>query len=78
MMPKVYEELVEFIARLSPQEVINFRPSQASQERLETLLQRRRDSRLTPEEEEELQNYLVVEHLFRLAKAKAHEFIRNA
>ena len=74
-MPKVYEELIEFIARLSPQEVINFQPSAASRKRLETLLYRRREAQLAPEEEEELENYLVLEHLFRMAKAKAHELI---
>ncbi len=76
-MPKVYEELVEFIARLSPKEVVNFRPSEVSRQRLEDLLKRRRESALTPEEEEELENYLVIEHLFRLAKARAQELINN-
>jgi len=72
-MAKVYEELVEFIARLSPTEIINFHPSEATRQRLEELLERHREASLTPEEAEELENYLVIEHLFRLAKARARE-----
>jgi len=77
VMPKAYEELVEFIARLSPTEVMNFSPSDATRRRIEELLQRHRESTLTPDEQEELENYLVMEHLFRLAKARARELIQQ-
>ncbi|MCS7065241.1 MAG: hypothetical protein NZL85_03080, partial [Fimbriimonadales bacterium] len=73
----VYEELVEFIARLSPTEVIHFHPSESTRQRLEELLQHHRESTLTHDEKEELENYLVIEHLFRLAKARARELIHQ-
>lgn len=53
-MPKVYEELVEFIARLDPEALLQFHPSSEAQRRVEELLYRQREGRLSPDELEEL------------------------
>ena len=67
-----YEELVDFIAGGStPQEVANFQPSEAAQARASELLQRNRSEELTKEEKEELKQFMDLEHIMRLAKAKA-------
>ena len=75
---KAYEEVVDFIAAgTTPQNVINFRPSEAAQARVEDLLAREKDGELTSAEKSELDNYLQIEHLMRLAKARAHHYLAN-
>ncbi|MCP9495693.1 MAG: hypothetical protein MSG64_14700 [Pyrinomonadaceae bacterium MAG19_C2-C3] len=73
---KAYEEVVDFIAAgTTPQNVIAFRPSEATQERVADLLSREKDGELSPTEKSELDNYLQLEHLMRLAKARARDFL---
>jgi hypothetical protein len=75
---KAYEEVVDFIAAgTTPQNVIDFRPSEAAQERLEKLISREKEGSLSSEEKFELDHYLQLEHLMRLAKARARDFIAN-
>lgn len=75
---KAYEEVVDFIAAgTTPQNVIAFRPSEAVQERVEDLLAREKDGDLSPAEKSELDHYLQLEHLMRLAKARARDFLPN-
>lgn len=73
---KVYEEIVDFIAAgTTPRNVIAFRPSEAAEERVAYLLERDKDGALTPAEKSELDHYLQLEHLIRLAKARARDFL---
>lgn len=73
---KAYEEVANFIAAgTTPQNVIAFRPSDAAQERVEDLLAREKDGELSPGEKSELNHYLHLEHLMRLAKARARDFL---
>lgn len=69
---KAYEEVTNFIAAATtPQNVIAFRPSEESQERITDLLAREKEGALSPEEKSELDHYMQLEHLMRLAKARA-------
>lgn len=73
---KAYEEVIDFIAAgTTPQNVIDFRPSDAAQERIGELLSREKESSLSAEEKSELDHYLQIEHLMRLAKARARDFL---
>jgi hypothetical protein len=73
---KAYEEVVDFIAAgTTPQNVIAFRPSEAAQARVEELLSRDKEGALSPAEKSELDHYLQLEHLMRLAKARARDFL---
>jgi hypothetical protein len=72
-MTVAYEEFVEFIAAGStPQDVVNFRPSAATSERVADLIRRQKTAELSPDEAAELEHYLHIEHVMRLAKARAH------
>lgn len=66
-----YLEFANFVAELSPQAIAGFRPSEAAQARFAELLQRRLDDALTNEEEAELDHFIAMEHVIRIAKAKA-------
>lgn len=69
-----YEEFVDFIAAGStPQAVIDFQPSAETKAYVAELLQRQQSPGLTADETTELQQFLQVEHIMRLAKAKARQ-----
>jgi hypothetical protein len=65
-------EVLEFLANLpSPEEILALKPSEALQTQVQTLLEKNRTVGLTPEEERIWQQYEYVEHLVRVAKARA-------
>jgi hypothetical protein len=55
----------------SPEEVLALRPSTSMQERVSRLLDRSNEGGLSAEEAAELERYLMLEHLVRLAKGHA-------
>jgi hypothetical protein len=75
---KAYEEVVDFIAAgTDPGKVIAFHPSNDSRERVAELLEREKSSELSTDERSELDHYLQLEHLMRLAKARAHDYLAD-
>lgn len=75
-MIRAYEEVIEFIAAgTSPDRVAAFRPSDATRERVGELVQREKTAGLTAEERSELEHYLQLEPLMRLAKARARHHL---
>lgn len=75
-MLKVYEELIDFIAAgVSPGDVSTFTPSTECRERVADLIGREKVGGLSAEEKSELEHYLQIEHLMRLAKARARQHL---
>jgi len=71
---KCYDEVIAFIASgPSSGAVASFRPSDAMNTRAESLVQREKSGELTDEEKSELDHYLELEHIMRLAKALARQ-----
>lgn len=69
-----YDEFVDFIASGStPQSVIDFRPSEETRAHVADLVRRQKAESLTADETAELNSYLQIEHLMRLAKARARQ-----
>ena len=60
-------------AQSSPDDVIALRPSRAMQERASQLLARSKEGGLSAQEAAELERYLLLEHLVRLAKGHAYQ-----
>ena len=74
----VYEEIIDFLAAgTTPTSLIAFRPSEAAKQRVADLIQREKSSELTAEEHAELEHYLQLEHLMRLAKARARRYLQS-
>jgi hypothetical protein len=72
----VYLEVVDFIAAgPTPDRIAAYHPSEAAQERVMELLQRNKTGELLPQEEAELDDYLQLEHLMRLIKARARRHL---
>ena len=73
-MTKAYEEIVDFIAAgTTPDKVMSFRPSNEARQHVEELLHRQRAGTVSPDEAAELAHYLELEHIMRLAKARARQ-----
>ena len=74
----IYLELVDFVAAGStPEKVADFHPSPEAQARVAELVEREKESRLTPEETSELAHFLELEHILRMAKARARLILAN-
>jgi hypothetical protein len=69
--PRFTGEIADFLARgPSPEQMLSFRPSAQVQQRASELLAKQRDSRLSAEEEWELDQFEHAEMLMQLVKAK--------
>ena len=72
-------DVLEFLANLpTPEETLALRPAQSLQERISALLEKNRTTGLSETEEQEWKQYEYLEHLVRIAKAKAHLKLRSA
>ncbi len=75
-MTRAYEEIIDFIAAgASPRDVVMFQPSEAAKARVADLIHREKTTGLSPEETAELDHYLQLEHVMRLAKARARAYL---
>ena len=71
---KSYDEIIDFIAGgTTPEAVVAFRPSERVQERVAVLVERSQDGSISPEEQSELEDYLQLEHIMIMAKARARQ-----
>lgn len=65
-------QVLEFLATLpSPEEIMQLRPSDELQKRLDQLLEKSRIGNLTETESTEWKQYQQLEHLVRMAKIRA-------
>ena len=66
-----YLEIIDFIAGNNPEAVAAFHPSAETQQRLDDLVERQKTEDLSAEEKAELDHFLELEHILRMAKARA-------
>lgn len=77
-MIKAYNEIVDFIASgTTPRAVADFCASENTRQRVAELIGQEKTSSLSEEERSELDHFLEVEHIMRLAKAKARKLIKE-
>ena len=71
-LTQAYDEVLDFLAAgTTTESIAGFRPSEEAQARVQDLVERRREQSLSPAEDEELEEYLRLEHLMIMAKARA-------
>ena len=71
-----YLEIIDFIAAgTTPEAVADFRPSPEAQQRVAELIEREKESGLPPDEKAELDHFVELEHILRMAKAKARQIL---
>ena len=75
---KSYDEIVDLFARgASSAEVLAFRPSLETQERVRDLLERNAADELTEEEAAELECLGELQHLLQLVRIRAEEYLKS-
>ncbi|MEN0049122.1 MAG: hypothetical protein AAF806_18835 [Bacteroidota bacterium] len=67
----VFDEIVDFMVGREPSRILAFHPSPSTQERVELLLYKKHQGNLSAKEQSELEYFRMLEHIVRLAKAKA-------
>jgi len=74
----VYLEIIDFFASgTTPQAIVEFQPSPAAQERAVELLDLAKHGQLTLEQESELEHFTELEHILRMAKARARQILAS-
>ncbi|WP_259015298.1 hypothetical protein [Emticicia fluvialis] len=66
-----YDQLAELIAGLDPAKVLALKATGEMQTRLENIIEKSKESSLDRREKDELDHYIVLERLIRLAKIRA-------
>ena len=76
MASPAYLEIIDFIATgTTPETVIQFRPSSEAERKVTDLIEREKGAGLSPEEKAELDHFMELEHILRMAKARAREIL---
>jgi hypothetical protein len=71
---KSYEGVIDFIAAgTAPEAVVAFHPSDSLQQRVAELVEHSVDGSISPEDQSELEDYLQLEHIMIMAKARARQ-----
>jgi hypothetical protein len=66
------DELLDFLVGQIPARILaDFHPSEPARQRVWFLIQKEKETGLLPEEKLELEDYLKLEHLLVLAKARS-------
>ena len=79
MASPAYFEIIEFIAAGTTSEAVaHFLPSPEAQRRVAELIEREKQESLSPEEAAELDHFMELEHILRMAKAKARQILARA
>lgn len=71
-MKLAYEQIVDFLSSApTPERILKYKAPPKAQARVTQLIDQKKWATLNAEEEDELANYLQLEHILRMAKAKA-------
>jgi hypothetical protein len=73
----VYDELVNLVAKSDPHRVLAFRLSPKAARRVETLVKREKENRITPVEQNELDAYMHLSRIVMLAQAQAYKILNG-
>ena len=69
---RVFDEIIDFITSIpQPQQILNYKSSKSTQNRLDDLLEKKRNEQLSDDELHELEQFIMTEHIMRIAKIKA-------
>lgn len=71
---RAFDEVIDLLTSCpTPQAVLDFKPSAKMQKRASELLEKKRTESLSEGEKKELDHFMLLEHLMRLAKARARK-----
>ena len=71
---RAFDEIIDFITSIpKPEQVLAYKPSNLAQSRLAELLDKKQNIALNESELHELEQFLMIEHVMRMAKIKARK-----
>jgi hypothetical protein len=68
---EVFSDIAEVIARMNPQEVVGLKAPQLMSDRVEQLINRKKEGIISLEEASELERFLALDLFISLTKARA-------
>ena len=68
---EVFSDIAEVIARMNPHEVVGLKAPQLMSDRVEQLINKKKDGIISLEEASELERFLALDLFFSLTKARA-------
>ena len=73
-----YAEFIDFIVEgMTPEQIIAYKPSDKAQQRVDELVWALKNDTIDPDERAELNHHVELEHIIRMAKAKARQHVQN-
>ncbi len=75
---EAYNDIVSFmISGKTPEEIIAFKASDSLNQRMLALIKKEKANTISDDEKNELDQYMWLEHLMRLAKARAKKALKS-
>ena len=75
---EAFNEIVELSASANPRQIIHYKPSLKTIQRVQALVLSKNEGTISAEEETELQYFLYLENMIGLAKARAYQLLQAA
>jgi hypothetical protein len=72
----IYQHLADLIARLDPQLLLELKANNEMQLRFDTLLAKKTSNEITTQENDELNHFIIMERLMRMAKIKSEMHVK--
>lgn len=73
----IYQHFANFIASLSPEKLLSYYAPDKMQRRVEQLIEKKKIGTITQAETAEMERYFALEHIVRLAKARALKLVAS-
>lgn len=74
IQPALFDEVLEFLASTpTPQQILEFHPSENLDQHISHLLELNREGKLSADESAELDEFARLEHFMRMLKIKARQ-----
>lgn len=78
IQPALFDEVLEFLASTpTPQQILEFHPSEKLDRHISYLLELNREGKLSADESAELDEFARLEHFMRMLKIKARQKLAN-
>lgn len=72
----IYQHLADLIARLDPQLLLELKANNEMQLRFDALLAKKTSNEITTQENDELNHFIIMERLMRMAKIKSEMHVK--
>ena len=69
----IYDQVADMLARLDPKALLDLKASPETQQRFDFLVEKKHSGDISSREKDELDHFIVLERLMRLAKIRADE-----